>query len=211
MQTELPNMPKQREQVLAVPSAYFSMFKHCHLISGCQLTYILNWMSTRHEFLDREAAEQNEEWRQIIPYVLVTNQAGEHLVATRSKKQGENRLWGKHTLGVGGHINPQDEIWKPPLLPTISRAAIREYKEETGWDDFDAANIQGLIITNETPVDRVHIGVLYHQVTRNTELNSPEAGHHNHRWVREDKLGELYEGSELWSRVVIGEYLQGAL
>src|SRR5688572_9668213 len=59
-------------------------------------------------FVERRAAEQNSAWKQIIPYVVVRR--GESiLLLERKKKQGEVRLHGKLSIGVGGHINPVDD------------------------------------------------------------------------------------------------------
>jgi predicted NUDIX family phosphoesterase len=58
-------------------------------------------------FVERRAAEQESAWKQLIPYVVV-KKGDQLLLLERKKKQGEARLHGKLSIGVGGHINPID-------------------------------------------------------------------------------------------------------
>src|SRR4030095_16162199 len=58
-------------------------------------------------FVERAVAERTPSWKQIIPYTLV--QCGERVLLTRrTKGGGEARLHDKHSIGIGGHINPVD-------------------------------------------------------------------------------------------------------
>src|SRR5262245_66513838 len=58
-------------------------------------------------FVERERAERTPAWKQLIPYCVVA--ADERVLLMRRRaKGGEARLYGKLSIGVGGHINPID-------------------------------------------------------------------------------------------------------
>lgn len=77
-----------------------------------------------------------------------------YLVYKRASDNGDTRLRGQWSLGVGGH-------WK--VGEPFSRAVYREVKEETGLK-VDVKNIdlnlEGFIKISETPINRVHLGIL---------------------------------------------------
>ena len=52
-------------------------------------------------FRDRPQAEEDAQWKQMIPYVCILHE-GSMLVLQRLKTQGEKRLHGKRSVGVGG-------------------------------------------------------------------------------------------------------------
>lgn len=58
-------------------------------------------------FLERDAAERDEGYRQIIPYVVLRAPAGIFSYA-RTSRGREARLHGLRSIGVGGHVNPGD-------------------------------------------------------------------------------------------------------
>ena len=69
---------------------------------------MLDIIINEHEFIDRPAAEEDPSYKQIIPYVVLTQK--DLVFATRRlNKGGESRLHGKVSIGIGGHINPVDE------------------------------------------------------------------------------------------------------
>ena len=59
-------------------------------------------------FLGRSEAENNPNYKQIIPYTLVVFR-DTLLHYVRGKKAGEQRLIAKGSIGVGGHMNDGDE------------------------------------------------------------------------------------------------------
>src|ERR1700733_13696501 len=60
-----------------------------------------------NSFMSRALAETNPEFKQIIPYVVITD--GKSILHyVRGKKAGEQRLVAKGAVGIGGHINDED-------------------------------------------------------------------------------------------------------
>jgi predicted NUDIX family phosphoesterase len=208
-------MPKPVENIMVVPQYLFHKWRHENtLITGHDAVHLFHDMMKLAEFKERnDDLENNTDWRQVIPYVLVEHRAvnSKYLVATRSKQQGESRLWGKSTVGVGGHVNDAEAFARAMAsqvgpIAYVMCGARREYEEETGWKDFTSMFFEGFIIANESKVDQVHVGVLFHHVTKNEELNSPEAPLHNHRWMYPHELSSAYHSFEGWSKIVLGEY-----
>lgn len=119
-------------------------------------------------FIPRSDAEQDRNYKQLIPYCLVKNRKGLYLCYER---QGtEQRLHGLRSLGIGGHINPADsspyhqgDFGRPTFLrDTIHRALRREVNEEIGLSfPSEAYTCLGLIQEEESAVGLVHIGVVY--------------------------------------------------
>ena len=60
-----------------------------------------------NQFMDRDLAEKDFEYKQIIPYVVL--RFGDSVFSyVRGKKSTESRLVSNRSIGVGGHIEPND-------------------------------------------------------------------------------------------------------
>lgn len=116
----------------------------------------------KHEYRRRGDVEDDPSFKQLIPYVIVENSHGRWLSYYRTKMSGEQRLQGKASIGLGGHIeqtdyNYMDAVWrelheelgdfadKDPVLP-ISRLPLP---------------IIGFLYSEDSPVDAVHLGVVH--------------------------------------------------
>src|SRR5271155_5223482 len=102
------------ENVLVFPR---SLFEQLGVFQGFNPN-VNNYLRTildpkNNSFLPRSKAETNPDFKQIIPYVVVTD--GKSILHyVRGKKAGEKRLVAKGSIGIGGHINDVD--YKEPLL-----------------------------------------------------------------------------------------------
>lgn len=114
-------------------------------------------------FVERSVAERTPSWKQIIPYTLVV--CGERILLTRrTKGGGEARLHDKHSIGIGGHINPID--LEPPAragelrnpLPAGARREIAEELELQGPYELRAV---GILNDDSNSVGAVHVGVVH--------------------------------------------------
>ena len=59
-------------------------------------------------FFPRAQAESDPAYKQIIPYALIAFE-NKVLHYVRGKKAGEQRLVAKGSIGIGGHMNENDE------------------------------------------------------------------------------------------------------
>lgn len=113
----------------------------------------------------RMEAEQDESLKQIIPYVLFV--CGDEVFSyVRGKQAGESRLVGDRSVGIGGHINPHDEMLFAGASVASDRqtyleAVQREIDEEVEVGCPYEPVITALINDNSNPVGRVHFGLVH--------------------------------------------------
>lgn len=115
-------------------------------------------------FEDREQAETNEGLRQLIPYCVILRDE-KFLTYFRSKKQGDERLRGQMSIGIGGHIDEEDrEECAHGEVFTYLNGLSRELKEELGIDvtrEQLAGTAVGVVFNDDTEVGRVHVGIVH--------------------------------------------------
>jgi predicted NUDIX family phosphoesterase len=132
------------------------------------LPAILN--ARNNSFRPRSQAETDPSFKQIIPYVIITD--GDRVLHyVRGKKSGEQRLVAKGSIGIGGHINSTDDG-----LFTYEMAVEREVKEEIKIEGKFSTDIIGLINDDSTEVGSVHFGIVHllhrkpSQIKKNEQL-----------------------------------------
>ena len=149
------------ENVLVFPR---SLFEQLGIFQGFRtdvdryLPIILD--KKNNSFQPRARAETDPTFKQIIPYVVVTD--GKSILHyVRGKKAGEQRLVAKGSIGIGGHINDEDHTLFTVGLQAFQDAVKREVCEElTVQGPFDARPV-GLINDDSTEVGRVHFGIVH--------------------------------------------------
>lgn len=164
------------------------------------------------QFVDREHAERDPGFKQIIPYVVVgraedASDPIKYLTYTRSKEGSEGRLHSKLSIGIGGHIEVQDHNGNPDEANVMSilPCLIREMKEEIGVDigEGNWPALGGLIYDPSTEVGQCHLGVLFlwrppadcHILTENAIENA--------QWLTIDQLAERFDELEAWSQFFV--------
>jgi predicted NUDIX family phosphoesterase len=120
---------------------------------------------SNNRFHVRFQAETDESLKQIIPYVMFVH--GDSVFSyIRGKQAGESRLVGNRSVGIGGHVNPVDDVLFSGAEVATDRtsyleAVNREIAEEVIVDgDFDP-EVVALINDDSNPVGRVHFGVVH--------------------------------------------------
>ncbi len=115
------------EHVLVVPRA---LLEKAGMFQGLQ--YKMEGYSDiltdpkHHSFRRRKEVETDPSWKQIIPYAILKCK-DEVFVYRRGKFEGEKRLYGNYSLGVGGHISISDANL---LGITYEEGLLREVNEE---------------------------------------------------------------------------------
>ena len=149
-------------------------------------------------YMERCKAEENFDYKQLIPYALLFNERGEvfHYLRCGSEK----RLSGLYSAGVGGHLNDTDE--KETLYQTIVSGLKREVQEEIGMEISDAQiKMLGVINEDETKVGLCHIGVVFRIDIGDAELQfEKEIGEPEWKSPVDLDLSKF----ELWSGLAIG-------
>jgi predicted NUDIX family phosphoesterase len=113
---------------------------------------IIKTILNEHHFYPRELAEEDPNFKQIIPY-MVFKYNDSVFIMQRSKKAGEKRLAEKYTLGIGGHIRKEDTT-----AFDIIAWGMREFEEEVNYAGAYSISILGLINDDNNDVGKVHLG-----------------------------------------------------
>lgn len=111
-------------------------------------------------FMERRYAETHSEFKQPIPYVVVCR-GDAALCLTRLSTQGERRLHGRRSIGVGGHINPCDAP-NAAYEDLFHNACLRELREELELAPGQLPLTPlGVLNDDTTEVGAVHIGLVF--------------------------------------------------
>ncbi len=155
-----------------------------------------------NSFQPRAQAETNPNFKQIIPYVVVTD--GKSILHyVRGKKAGEQRLVAKGSIGIGGHINDEDHTLFAFGLQAFQDAVKREVCEElTVQGTFDAKPV-GLINDDATEVGRVHFGVVHVLFRTPDKVNKNEQVITQVEFIAIEELKKRREQMETWSQLCL--------
>jgi len=111
-------------------------------------------------FTPRGPAETNPELKQIIPYVLLVH--GDRVFHyVRGKKAGEQRLVAKGSIGIGGHMNNEDEDLFAFDRGAYDVAVQREVAEEVFVETKFTNHVVALLNDDSNEVGKVHLGVVH--------------------------------------------------
>jgi predicted NUDIX family phosphoesterase len=157
-----------------------------------------------HSFLDRDIAEYDYDYRQIIPYIIVKNEDS-YLLLKRLNKQTEKRLHGKYSLGVGGHINPDPSN---KYENVIMSGLYRELNEEISIKEPFELTFAGVINNQTSDVGKVHVGFLYILEASSLDFEVLEKEKMTGEWVTQKELTAYYEYLEGWSQIVFDNYIK---
>jgi len=111
-------------------------------------------------FQSRYDCEYDELILQPIPYVLLFGPNDKIFSYTRAENirdYGDSRLFGKYSVGLGGHVNIEDA---PEYIEScIRREVFKEEVRVTG--KISKPMLVGTLMAYDTPVDRVHLGLIF--------------------------------------------------
>jgi predicted NUDIX family phosphoesterase len=145
-------MSLHSEQVLGIARALVPGGLDWRGVRGTTLEPLLAAAAEHGEFRPRDEAEEDATWKQLIPYLMLRD--GERIfLMRRTRAGGDPRLHDLYTIGVGGHVNPEDA--------DIVGGLRREWAEEIEADfepDFEPV---GMLNDDENAVGAVHLGLVY--------------------------------------------------
>ena len=113
-------------------------------------------------FMPRSQAEQDPSFKQLIPYVIMSHD-GKYLSYVRGKRAGETRLVAKRSIGIGGHINPADDmpLFNTDFYETYLAAVEREVAEEVCLETTHSDRVVALLNDESNDVGSVHLGIVH--------------------------------------------------
>ena len=191
------------ENVLVFPR---SLFEQLGIFQGFSpdvnryLPAILD--AKNNHFMPRAKAETDPQFKQVIPYVLITDDES-ILHYVRGKKAGEQRLAAKGSLGIGGHINDEDHTLFAFGMQAFQDAVKREVCEELSIQGGFNARPVGLINDDSTEVGRVHFGVIHVLRCKPEQVKKNEQVITQVEFVRIEELKAKREQMETWSQLCL--------
>lgn len=216
---------KKPEMILAISNAFLKY--RYGMVQGVFGVNIHEFAAEggRHLMMGcRELLESNVDYRQILPYLMLYKKNAEGKIAffvyRRCKGIGEERLLGKASVGIGGHIDGKDVVFSEGsevvFDQTISKNALREASEEVTFFDGDGnhlANLDinigcnGVICDSQDAVGLVHLGILLSaEVPADVEIKCREAELEAIGFMTIDEILEAGMESDLenWSAMALG-------
>ena len=196
-------MTTPNENVLVIPRALFDQLGSFHGLNFEPRRYLDAMLSRGNNFfLARAKAENDPTHKQIIPYAILA--CGDRVLHyVRGKKAGEQRLVAKGSIGIGGHMNQDDELlwaWdKETYLGGVEREVKEEVKIETPFED----RIVALLNDDTTEVGRVHLGVVHVFRLEQANVQKREAMITNLAFLNKQELEERRDTLETWSQICL--------
>jgi predicted NUDIX family phosphoesterase len=215
-------MNNMEELVFALPTDelwHLITYKEKGLIKGN--SEVLKTILQNGLFLRRGELEEDPSFKQIIPYAIISNkeadppagwgvrQSQSFYLFRRTSEQTEKRLHNKFSLGVGGHMNPDDSVGSKEqyLINELKRELYEEVRLLNGCL-IEEIEFIGFINDDTIPVGRVHIGLLYNIHVSNKEVYINETGKMTADWIDKSNLAEFYEGMETWTKITFDCYIK---
>ena len=196
-------MAAPNENVLVVRRSLFDELGNFHGLNFEPERY-LDVMLARgnNYFLARAMAENDPTHKQIIPYAILA--CGDRVLHyVRGKKAGEQRLVAKGSIGIGGHMNDEDEslfAWDEQAYRAgVEREVNEEVEIATPFED----RIVALLNDDTTEVGQVHLGVVHVFRLPEPKVQKREAMITNLAFLTKSELEKRRENLETWSQLCL--------
>ena len=191
------------ENVLVIRRSLFDELGSFHGLNFEPEKYLRAILSRGNNFfLARSRAETDPTHKQIIPYVLLAF-GDKVLHYVRGKKAGEQRLVAKGSIGIGGHMNQEDEsLFNYVTDEAAYRAGVeREVTEEVNIDTKFEDRIVALLNDDTTEVGQVHLGVVHVFKLDGPKVEKREAMITNLAFLGKGELAARRDSLETWSQI----------
>ncbi|MEM8955207.1 MAG: hypothetical protein AAGD22_13730 [Verrucomicrobiota bacterium] len=199
-------MPKKYpdEKVLVVPRALLDNIGSFQGFNPNADQYLPSFLKKENNyFLARDDAEEDPSHKQIIPYAIFHHE-GRLLHYVRGGGSGEKRLASKGSIGIGGHINAEDEEAASLEKDTYLTGVEREVDEELNLDSQHSQTIVGLINDDSTEVGSVHLGVVHLFDLSSNKVTSNEDNIVDLEFLTREQLARRHNQLETWSQILVG-------
>lgn len=195
-------MPSE-EMILVIKREVFDAAGSFHGLNFNVDRYLPLILSRQNNFfMARSEAEPNPKFKQIIPYAILVH-GNKVLHYVRGKKAGEQRLVAKGSIGIGGHMNDQDEGLFALDREAYLAGVQREVNEELEVGTTFANQIVALLNDDTNEVGQVHLGVVHILRLAGPEVKKREAMITNLEFLSPDELRARRDTLESWSQICV--------
>lgn len=128
-------------------------------LAQATIAYDITTQPSLSVYKPRAELETDAYYLQLIPYAVLQHQDGR--VWAYQRTGGDGRVKGRHSIGVGGHVDESDQHAEG-VLHTARNALIRELREElqNPPEQIPALPV-GWINEQISEIGRVHIGLVW--------------------------------------------------
>jgi len=149
-------------------------------------------------FRPRAEVETDASWKQVIPYVVVRD--GDNIfLMRRTRAGGDERLHDRYSIGVGGHVNPDDL--------DVAGGLVREWREEIEADFVPTFEPVGVLNDDDNSVGAVHLGLVYAADAGGRPVDIRERGKLEGRFAPRLEIEAVADRLETWSALLF-EFLR---
>lgn len=168
-----------------------------HGVRADCVNQVLDAVARHGHFRPRAEAEVDPGWKQVIPYVVVLD--GERLfLMRRTRAGGDARLFERYSIGVGGHVNPEDG--------GIDGGLRREWEEEIEAGFTPDFELLGVLNEEDAGVSSVHLGLVYSADAAGRPIAIRERDKLSGEFVDRAAVAIVSDRLEGWSKLLF-EYL----
>ena len=162
---------------------------------------LLDTLTTHGTFRPRAEVEDDPSWKQVIPYLLLRD--GERVFLMKRTKAGADaRLHDRYSIGVGGHVNPEDG--------DVIGGLRREWVEELDADFTPDFEPLGLLNDDSNPVGAVHLGLVFSADAQGRPVKVRETDKLSGQFVTLDEAAAVADRMETWSSLLLDFLLEGS-
>jgi predicted NUDIX family phosphoesterase len=140
----------------------------------------------------RDRMERDPAYKQVIPY-LILRDGPRYFLMQRTDAGGDERLHGRYSIGVGGHLNPGDG----GLLGGLRR----EWDEELIASFIPEFTLVALLNDDTTEVGAVHLGAVYVADAAGASVAIRETDKLSGAFVEPERVVAVIDRLETWSRL----------
>jgi len=171
------------------------------------LERILRIIRAVSEYHPRHLVEGDPRQQQIVPYCIVRHhEDGSYLLTRRLRKSSEKRLHHLYSLGVGGHVNPEDGRDGDPVVGGL----MREWGEEVVCTSPATARLVAVLNDDTNPVSRVHLGLVFLVEPDHGRVSIRETEKLEGECLSLEAMRRHYLTMETWSQLVYDDLVAGA-
>ena len=195
----------QEEEVLVIERSvleHVGMFHGLNFDIGQYLRKI--FVAGVPRFIPRAQAEKNPAYKQLIPYVIMSC-GGKVLTYVRGKKAGETRLVGNRSIGIGGHINPIDDLplFSADFYEAYLAAVEREVSEEVSLETKHTDRVVALLNDDSKEVGQVHLGIVHYWTLDAPNVTRREQMMTQMTFMSLHELQQLRDTMKTWSQLCL--------
>jgi predicted NUDIX family phosphoesterase len=181
------------ELVLVVPRSAIMADPGWYGVSTDGLDAFAALVAREGRYVPRSLAEHDRSLKQVIPY-LVLRDDDAYFLMRRTRAGGDARLHDRWSIGVGGHLNPEDG--------DLASGLLREWHEELIADFVPNFELVGLLNDDTTDVGSVHLGAVYAGNANGRRVAIRETAKLEGRFAGVDETARVRDAMESWSRLV---------